>query len=117
MGNRWLRRAACFAAMAVLLLVGRGGKAITVISSGGKSDESGRLAAAQSAIREDKLGSYGMTPIRAGDIADGVYEVRVASTSPFFKIVSAQLTVAGENMTADIRLGSESRQEARDEES
>ena len=108
MGNRWLRRAACFAAMAVLLLVGRGGKAITVISSGGKSDESGRLAAAQSAIREDKLGSYGMTPIRAGDIADGVYEVRVASTSPFFKIVSAQLTVAGEGMTADIRLGSES---------
>lgn len=107
MGNRWLRRAVCLMAMAVLMLASAA-SAVTIITSGNKSDEGARLSAVRSAIRERTLGSYGMVPIRAGDVADGVYEVSVQSTSPFFKIVSATLTVAGEDMTADIRLGSES---------
>ena len=93
--------------LAALLAFQASALAVVVLSSG-KSDDGGQVAAAQKAAKAQKLGSYGMVPIRAGDIADGEYEVRVESTSPFFKIVEARLTVSGGDMRADIRLGSES---------
>ena len=71
-------------------------------------DDSGRMAEAVQAARDTALGHYGMTPIRGGDVADGVYDVAVESTSPFFKIVKAVLTVEKGQMSADITIGSES---------
>ena len=103
----WLGRKACML-LAALWLWGATAGAVTVLTSGGKNDEGPRLDAAREDIRARKLGSYGMVPIYARDIEDGVYEVGVASTSPFFKIVRAELTVAGDAMRADIEIGSDS---------
>ena len=83
------------------------GQAVTVITSG-KDDDGQRVAAAQSAMDAQVLGHYGMTPIYARDIADGEYEVSVASTSPYFKVTHAVLRVADGEMRARIELNSDS---------
>ena len=59
-----------------------------------------RLADAQTEIMTRRAGKYGMVPIYGRDVADGTYEVRVDSSSPYFHIAKATLTVAGEEMTA-----------------
>ena len=50
----------------------------------------------------------GMSPIDARDVVDGVYEIEAESSSPFFKIKSAKLTVRDGQMTAQIGLDSKS---------
>lgn len=65
-----------------------------------------RLADARTAIREDKQGLYGMTPIYARDVADGTYPIRADSSSPFFKLADAELIVEGERMWARITIPS-----------
>jgi len=50
----------------------------------------------------------GMSPIDARDVVDGVYEIEAESSSPFFKIKSATLTVRDGQMTAQIGLDSKS---------
>ena len=79
----------------------------TVIESG-DGDEARRIAAAREAMAAQTLGHYGMTPVYARDIADGQYAVSVASSSPYFKILRALLTVEGDAMRLEIELGSES---------
>jgi len=59
-----------------------------------------RVADAQMDILTRKAGKYGMVPVYARDIADGTYEIQVDSSSPYFHIAKATLTVAGEEMTA-----------------
>lgn len=59
-----------------------------------------RLADAQTEIDTRQAGKYGMVPIYGRDIADGTYEIRVDSSSPYFRIARATLTVAGDEMTA-----------------
>ena len=59
-----------------------------------------RLADAQTEILLRKAGYYGMTPIYGRDVKDGTYEIRVDSSSPYFRIAKATLTVAGGEMTA-----------------
>ena len=72
------------------------------------AEDADRLAVAQKSIRDREIGSYGMVPIYARDIADGVYDVEVESTSNFFKIIDAKLTVENGDMHADIEIGSTS---------
>lgn len=65
-----------------------------------------RLADVKKAIRDKKLGRYGMVPIYARDIADGTYPIHVDSSSPFFKIAKAELIVKGEEMWGRITIPS-----------
>ena len=50
----------------------------------------------------------GMKPITGASVQDGTYEIQVESSSPFFKIKSAKLTVKNGKMTAAIELDSKS---------
>lgn len=59
-----------------------------------------RLADAQDEIMTRKVGKYGMVPIYGRDVADGTYEIRVDSSSPYFHIARAVLTVKNGEMTA-----------------
>ena len=93
--------------LAALLLLLQTALAVTVLTPQ-KTDYTDRLAQAKKRIHDQKVGRYGMVPIYARDIEDGTYEVKVESTSPFFKITEAKLTVQGEDMTADITIGSRS---------
>ena len=90
-----------------LLLLGLCARAVTVIQpSGGGLGQ--RLEQAKARMRESEVGQYGMTPIAGASVADGVYEVKVQSSSPFFKIVQATLEVRGGEMTLDFMIGSAS---------
>lgn len=59
-----------------------------------------RLADAQTEIDTRQAGRYGMVPIYARDVADGTYDVHVDSSSPYFRVTRATLTVEGDEMTA-----------------
>jgi len=52
-----------------------------------------RLADIKRAIRGKKVGRYGMVPVYGRDVKDGVYDVQVDSSSPFFRVTNAQLIV------------------------
>ena len=106
MRHRWLRLGALLL-LATLLLASQSALGVTVLTQK-KSDYAQRLSRAKKAIRDRKVGSYGMVPIYGRDIEDGTYPVKVESTSVFFKIVEAELTVRGDEMTADITIGSRS---------
>jgi hypothetical protein len=73
-----------------------------------KADYAHRAAQAERAIRERRIGRYGMVPIYGRDIEDGEYPVKVESTSAYFRIVGAVLSVQGNCMTASITIGSHS---------
>lgn len=92
------------AAMVLALVPGR---AVTVLTNP-KTDYTGQLAKAGKSIRDRKVGHYGMVPIYGRDIEDGTYAVKVESTSVFFRIIEAELTVSGDEMTANITIGSRS---------
>lgn len=94
--------------LAVLLLAALPSARAAVVLKPEETDHAERLAKVEASIRNRKLGRYGMTPIYGRDIADGAYPVRVESTSTFFKIVDAELTVRGDEMTANITIGSHS---------
>ncbi|MDD2959371.1 MAG: hypothetical protein PHR92_12760 [Lachnospiraceae bacterium] len=63
---------------------------------------------AASSSSEKAIGKYGMTPIYAADIQDGTYEVKVESSSSFFRIQSARLTVKDGTMQAVLTMDSSS---------
>ena len=65
-----------------------------------------RLAEAQKEIRTKKVGRYGMVPIYGQDVADGVYPIHVDSSSPFFRIASAELVVENGRMLGRIEIPS-----------
>lgn len=90
--------------VACLLMLMPAGRAVTVLTS--KDDTAERLDAARAQMKGMQVGSYGMIPIT--DVPDGSYAVTVQSSSPYFRIVEATLTVAGGEMSADIVIGSES---------
>jgi len=102
----WLR-IGLLSAVFMLLITVNGGHAVTVLTQT-KTDYTDRIAQAERSIRERKVGKYGMVPIYGRDIADGTYPVAVESTSVFFRIVEAELTVSGGEMTASITIGSRS---------
>jgi len=92
--------------VAVLLLT-TPARAVVVLKAP-KTDWAERQAKAEKDIRGRKVGRYGMVPVYGRDVADGTYPVSVESTSVFFKIVEAELTVRGDEMTASITIGSRS---------
>ena len=65
-----------------------------------------RVADAQKEIRTKKVGQYGMVPVYARDVRDGVYPVRADSSSQFFRIASAELIVEDGEMYARIEIPS-----------
>ena len=65
-----------------------------------------RLQEARAQIAGMQVGRYGMTPVYPRDVEDGTYPVEVTSTSPFFRIPEAELTVNGDEMTARITIRS-----------
>ena len=71
-----------------------------------EDDLSARAAQAQKEIRSMDVGRYGMVPVYGRDVADGVYDVKVDSSSPFFKILEAQLIVEDHVMSARITISS-----------
>ena len=48
--------------------------------------------------------NVGMFPIDGSLVADGEYPIQVESSSPFFRIIEATLTVKNGQMTADITI-------------
>ena len=63
-----------------------------------------KVAGASDMSAVEEVGVAGMTPINATDVADGVYEVEVETSSSMFKVEKAVLTVADGTMTADLTL-------------
>ena len=65
-----------------------------------------RLYDVQKEIERKQVGRYGMVPVYARDLEDGVYPIEVETTSPYFRIPEAELTVDGDDMTARITIRS-----------
>ena len=105
--NKRFRRRVCLMLALMLIFALPSALAVTVLTPK-KTDYTDRQAEAERAIRKRKVGRYGMVPIYGRDIEDGTYEVKVESTSVFFKIIEAKLTVSGGEMTANITIGSRS---------
>lgn len=63
-----------------------------------------KVADASDMTTVETVGVAGMTPVSAADVADGVYEVEVESSSSMFRITKAVLTVENGTMTADLTL-------------
>jgi len=92
-----------FCLMACLLMLMPAGRAVTVLT---RDDTAQRLAAAREAMKGMAVGSYGMIPI--SDVPDGSYAVTVQSSSPYFRVKAATLTVSGGEMWLDFVIGSTS---------
>ncbi len=88
------------------LLSGAATAAAEETEAGPSLDE--RMAEAKKEIRTSSVGRYGMLPVYGRDVVDGVYPITVDSSSPFFKIIGAELTVSGGEMTAKITISSTS---------
>lgn len=65
-----------------------------------KSDETAVQTAEQKQVVEE-----GMTPVYGKDIKDGVYDIKVDSSSSMFNITECQLTVSNGEMTATMTMG------------
>ena len=97
-----MKRLICL--LACLLLLLPCARAVTVLTKG--DDAAKRLADARDAMKGMAVGHYGMIPITG--VPDGAYPVKVESSSAFFKITDATLTVENGAMTLDFLIGSES---------
>ena len=90
-------RTAVIALLAGLLL-----PAVPVYADADHSD----VARGAATVAAEEVEDYGMLPVYGRDIADGTYEVTVRSSSRFFRVLSAELTVAGDDMEARLTLSS-----------
>lgn len=66
------------------------------------------VAAGSDVTSTQNVGKYGMTPLTADYLRDGSYEISVDSSSKFFRIKSAELTVKNGKMKAVIMIDSTS---------
>ena len=93
---KWIRAVAlCLALLTCLTIPAAWGS-----ETGGEDPMAQRLADAQNDIMTRKVGRYGMVPIYGWDVADGTYDIHVDSSSPYFHIAKATLTVENGEMTA-----------------
>ena len=67
-----------------------------------------QVASSSEVSSAKSVSRYGMIPIYASDIKDGMYNVKMDSSSSFFHIVSTELTVKEDKMKAVILIGSSS---------
>jgi len=74
-------------------------------SGGDQKGEDDLVATADEMAEPVNVVDDSMTPVRAGDLKDGVYPVEVESSSTMFRIVSCELTVADNQMTALMTMG------------
>jgi len=68
----------------------------------------GRVAPDNETAKSRALLLEGMRPIAGDKVKDGTYDIKAESSSPFFKIKSAKLTVRDGKMTAALELDSKS---------
>ena len=64
-----------------------------------------QVATEEEQVKPQEVGVEGMTPIYATDVADGVYEVEVESSSSMFRVEHAELTVQDGEMAAVLTMG------------
>ena len=95
------RHLLCLATMIWLFLTAGAGQAAAATDFSQVAG-SGEYAAAKNITK------YGMLPVYGQDVADGSYEITVRSSSSFFRITEATLTVKEGEMTARITLSSHS---------
>ena len=65
-----------------------------------------KVASAGETAKSVTIGKYGMIPVYGRDVKDGKYDILVESSSTFFHIEKAKLTVKKGKMTAAITLSS-----------
>ncbi len=65
-----------------------------------------QVAPASQTAKSVQVGKYGMVPIYGFDVKDGTYTVKVDSSSTFFHIREAELTVKDGKMSAEMTLSS-----------
>lgn len=65
----------------------------------------GEVAASDETVAQQSVGTEGMTAVSASELKDGVYPVKVDSSSSMFQIESCELTVKDGGMTADMKMG------------
>lgn len=66
------------------------------------------VASGSETAESQAVGKYGMTPIYAGSVKSGEYEVDMETSSSFFHVYSCDLTVKGRNMKAVMTIDSTS---------
>ena len=81
---------------------------LVITSSAAGASDFQKVASGSEHAAIKTVTKYGMTPIYPKDIKDGTYEVEVESSSSFFRIKDAVLTVDGEEMTLKCGLNSTS---------
>ncbi len=96
----------CLLALAALLCWAVPAYAAGAQEASAPSDLARRAEAAQQDIRSRQVGCYGMVPVYGQDVADGVYPIQVDSSSVFFRIIDAELTVKDHRMTARLTISS-----------
>ena len=94
---RLLMRTAVIALPAGLLM-----SALPVYADAEHSD----VASGAATVAAEEVEDYGMLPVYGRDIEDGTYEINVRSSSRFFRVLSAELTVDGDDMEARLTLSS-----------
>lgn len=72
---------------------------------GAEKGADGEVAASDETAAQQSVGTEGMTPVSASELKDGVYPVKVDSSSSMFQIESCDLTVKDGGMTADMKMG------------
>jgi len=68
--------------------------------------EHNEVASGAATVAAEEVEDYGMLPVYGRDIEDGTYEISVRSSSRFFRVLSAELTVDGDDMEARLTLSS-----------
>lgn len=71
-------------------------------------EEAERISAARKTMNRMEVGAYGMIPIGGEHVADGEYQVKVESNSPYFRVTSALLRVESGEMELEFTIGSTS---------
>ena len=64
-----------------------------------------QVASEEEQVKAQEVGVEGMFPVYGTDVKDGVYEVRVESSSSMFRVESASLTVHDGEMKAVLTMG------------
>lgn len=100
--RRRFRLAVRIAALALTALVFAAGMPGMAFADGDFS----HVASSGEMAKADSVTKYGMVPVYGRDIADGTYEMKVKSSSGFFRVDHADLTVADGEMTAVLYLDS-----------
>ena len=64
-----------------------------------------QVASQEEQVKAQEVGVEGMVPVYGTDVADGVYEIEVESSSSMFRVEHATLTVSEGEMSAVLTMG------------